>query len=115
MDREPSLSDWDITFTRYITPVQGMPYSVTGVLSNIGIQIAQADNIANPLLYTDYVSHNFENEMNSIGYDWKQFSGSYVIVPNRSYFIKNYQDQVWRLVLLDLTVCQQAILSLSQN
>ena len=39
-----------------------------------------------------------ENEMNSIGYDWKQFSGSYVIVPNRSYFIKNYQDQVWRLV-----------------
>ena len=98
LDREPSLSDWDITFTKYITPVQGMPYSVTGVLSNIGIQIAQADNISNPLLYTDYVSHNFENEMNSSGYDWKQFSGSYVIVPNRSYFIKNYQDQVWRLV-----------------
>ncbi len=98
IDREPALSDWDITFTKYRTPVQGMPYSVTGVLSNIGIKIAQADNVTNPILYTDYTNHNFDNYINSIGYDWKQFQGSYIIVPNRVYFIKDYQEQVWRLV-----------------
>jgi hypothetical protein len=98
LDREPVLSDWDITFTKYITPVQGMPYSVTGTLSNVGIKIAQAENVTNPITYTDYTSHNFNTEINVIGYDWKQFQGSYVIVPNRAYFVKDYQEQIWRLL-----------------
>ena len=97
LDREPIKSDWEITFTKYITPVQGMPYSVTGVLGNIDIEVAQADNIQNPLSYTDYSSHNFDNEINSIGYDWKSFQGSYVVDPNRCYFIKDYNQNIWRL------------------
>ena len=98
IDREPALSDWDITFTKYITPVQGIPYSVTGALANVGIKVAQADNIQNPLSYDNYISHNFETEINSMGYDWKQFQGSYTIVADRAYFVKDYLDNVWRVV-----------------
>ena len=98
IDREPALSEWDITFTKYITPVQGIPYSVTGALANVGIKVAQADNIQNPLSYDNYTSHNFEPEINSMGYDWKQFQGSYTIVAGRAYFVKDYLDNVWRIV-----------------
>ena len=98
IDREPVLSDWDITFTKYITPVQGMPYSVTGVLSNSGVEIAKVDNIPSPLTYTNYGAHNFTQEINSIGYDWKTFSGTYVIDSDRLYFIRDYQQNIWRLV-----------------
>ena len=98
IDREPISSDWDITFTKYITPVQGMPYAVTGVLSNIGIKVAQADNISSPINYTDYTAHNFEQTINTIGYDWKTYQGSYVVDPNRCYFVKDYQQNIWRLV-----------------
>jgi len=98
IDREPDLSSWDITFTKYITPVQNIPYSVTGALSNVGIKVAEANNLSNPLTYNDFNNHPFEIEMNSLGYDWKQFQGSYVIVPNRAYFIKDYNEKIWRLV-----------------
>ena len=98
IDREPILSDWDITFTKYITPVQGMPYSVTGVLSNSGVEVAKVDNIPSPLTYTNYGAHNFTQEINSIGYDWKTFSGTYVIDSDRLYFIRDYQQNIWRLV-----------------
>ena len=92
---KPDLSSWDITFTKYITPVQNIPYSVTGALSNVGIKVAEANNLSNPLTYNDFNNHPFEIEMNSLGYDWKQFQGSYVIVPNRAYFIKDYNEKIW--------------------
>ena len=98
MDREPISSEWDITFTKYITPVQGMPYAVTGVLSNVGIEVAQADNVSNPLNYNDHTAHNFEQKINTIGYDWKSYQGSYVVDPSRCYFVKDYQQSIWRLV-----------------
>jgi len=101
LDREPVLSNWDITFTKYITPVQGMPYAVTGVLCNAGIEIAEADNIANPLTYTDYLSHPFETDINTIGYDWKTYQGSYVIDQDRCFFIKDYEQNIWRLFFTD--------------
>ena len=98
LDREPILSDWDITFTKYITPVQAMPYPVTGVLCNVGIEVAEADNIFNPISYTDYTAHNFEQEINIIGYDWKTFQGSYVLDADRCFFIRDYEQNIWRLV-----------------
>ncbi len=98
LDREPILNEWDITFTKYITPVQGIPYGVTGVLSNAGIEVAVADNIPSPLTYTNYASHNFTQEINTIGYDWKSYQGAYIIDPDRVYFVKDYQQNIWRLV-----------------
>jgi hypothetical protein len=97
IDREPILSSWDITFTKYITPVQGIPYSVTGVLCNTGIEVAEADGISNPLSYTDYSAHNFMTDINTIGYDWKTFQGTYVLDNDKCFFIKDYQQNIWRI------------------
>ena len=38
-------------FYKYITPVQGTPYGVTGVLNNVGIKVADAENIPSPSTY----------------------------------------------------------------
>ena len=98
LDREPNMSEWDITFTKYITPVMGTPYGVTGVLSNAGIEIAET-NVSDPSNYTNYSSHSFDTLMDVIGYDWKSYqSGGYIIDPNRCYFIKDYFNNVWRIV-----------------
>ena len=101
INREPNSQDWDITFTKYITPVQGMPYGVTGVLSNIGIKVAQADNLPSPNSYDDYMQHQMMSEMNAIGYDWKEFdmsTMSYSTNTNRCYFIKDFNEKIWRVV-----------------
>ena len=76
----------------------GTPYGVTGVLSNKGIEVSQA-NVNNPFNYVDYSSHNFNHEINSIGYDWKSYqSGGYVIDNNRCYFIRDYNNKIWRII-----------------
>ena len=97
IDREPNSSDWDITFTKYITPVQGMAYPVTGVLNNIDIEVAQADNIPDPFTYSNYSAHNFESKISSIGHDWKSYQAGYVITPDRCYFIRDYNMDIYRL------------------
>ena len=101
LDREPNSIDWDITFTKYITPVQGVPYGVTGVMSNDGVQVAQVDNLPDPNSYTDYSQHSMSTEINTIGYDWKSFdmsTFSYSVEPYRCYFVKDLQDKVWRII-----------------
>ena len=101
IDREPELGAWDITFTKYNTPVQGIPYSVTGVLSNQGIKLADATNIPDPFLYTNYNAYTFSQEINTIGYDWKTFdmnSFQYTLDNNRCFFIKDYNQNIWRLI-----------------
>jgi len=91
--------DWDVTFTKYITSVQGMPYSVTGVLSNINVKVAEANNVT-PATYYNFNNHIFQNEINTIGYDWKTFdmsSFSYILNPNVCFFIKDQEENIWRL------------------
>ena len=98
IDREPISSEWDITFTKYISPVQAMPYPVTGVLTNNNTEVAKATGVTDPLTYFDYSNHNFNSEINSIGYDWKSYQGSFVVDANRCYFIKDKIENIWRLV-----------------
>lgn len=101
LDREPNSIDWDITFTKYITPVQGMPYGVTGVMSNDGVQVAQVDNLPDPNSYSDFSQHSMSTEINTIGYDWKSFdmsTFSYSVEPYRCYFVKDLKDKVWRII-----------------
>jgi len=98
---EPNKQDWDITFAKYITSVQGMPYAVTGVLSNSGVKVAQVDNLPNPNTYINYSQHVMMTEMNSIGYDWKEFDMSsfiYLIDSDRCYFVKDLNSRIWRIV-----------------
>ena len=106
LDREPNKNNWDITFKKYMTlyPTSSgtfMPYSVTGVFQNNNVEVAQADNISSPITYTDYTMHSFSSIVNTIGFDWKTFQGSYVIDTERCYFIRDEEQNIWRLIFTD--------------
>tara|TARA_B100000287_G_scaffold429391_1_gene482600 strand:+ start:289 stop:1536 length:1248 start_codon:yes stop_codon:yes gene_type:complete len=101
VDREPLNNSWDVTFTKYISMVQGTPYAVTGVLHNAGVKVAKAENISSPFSYVDYSLHSLETEINTIGYNWKTFdmqSFNYILDPNLCYFIKDLSGNIYRLI-----------------
>ena len=68
---------------------------------NDGIKACLVENLPDPNSYTDYTQHVLHSEMNTIGYDWKSFdmsSFSYVLDPYRCYFLKDYNDKIWRII-----------------
>ena len=75
-----------------------MPYPVTGVIHNNGVNVAKVENVTSPLSYTDYSAHVFEKEINTIGYEWKSYQGTYIITPNLCYFVHDLYGNIWRLV-----------------
>jgi len=94
INREPDLNNWDLVFTRYeeeyVTLNEDtMPYIVTGVMTNQNL-IAQYDGDININPSTENMS--ISNEINTIGYDWKEYTGEFVIIPNRAYYLFS-QDQ----------------------
>lgn len=89
VDREPLSENWDLIFTRYeeeSVTLNGdtMPYIVTGVLTNQNL-IAQYDEAIDIIPNTE--SLNISTEINTIGYDWKEYSGEFLIMPNRTYYL----------------------------
>ncbi len=106
VDIEPL--NWDLLFTRYTTlATDGMTfieYNLTGVLSNEGIRVAQANNVdVNTVNYSSY-SNDFTSEIKKIGHDWKTFNQTFLtwsIEPDRAYFLKDENQQVWKLVFID--------------
>lgn len=105
LDREPVSTDWDILFTRYygVVPTLGY-YPLTGVLSNVGVQIAQASGVD---LYTvnaaNYAS-TYVTNISEIGSDWKAFNQAtqtYTIEDSLCYFIKAQNNNITRIVFTD--------------
>lgn len=106
LDLEPT--NWDILFTRYSTPLddgQGgiIEYTVTGILHNVGVQVAVADDIdPQSISFTDY-SEQYSDTISTIGYDWKEFDfqGGWVLDEERVYFVKTATDSIYRLQFID--------------
>lgn len=102
-DIEPASADWDLLFTKYTTFIsmpELTPYSVAGVLSNYGVTIAKAEGV--DVTSDEYEGYSFETEINTIGYDWKEYdftSGSYLIEGDLAYFIAKPSGEIWKLVL----------------
>ena len=94
IDREPFNFNWDILFTRYeeedvTLNNETMPYIVTGVLTNNNRSFEFDGSLdINPELNYS----NFIFDINNIGYDWKEYSGVFTMVPNRSYYIFNQSE-----------------------
>lgn len=99
LDREPATADWDLTFVKYTTFIP-TAYGVTGVLSNKGVKVAEADNVPSVATYTDYSAAGFHTEMNGIGYDWKTFNmstGVYDVSADTCYFVQTADGSIWKL------------------
>ena len=66
-----------------------MPYVVTGVMTNQNL-VAEFNGDIN--IYPNSDDLNFSYDINTIGYDWKEYSGEFIIVPNRTYYILNKEQ-----------------------
>lgn len=98
LDREPARNSWDLVFTQY-TGFVPIAYTVTGVLHNRGVRVARAENIANVATYKSWQAHTMMSEINTIGYNWKSFSGGgYSIKDSLVFFVKDIDDAIWKLV-----------------
>jgi len=96
---EPAEGDWDFVFRKYTTFLDppGQFYNVTGVLHNSNVTVAQNEETgaANPN-GLDYLE-----EMNTIGFDWKEFTGSWSIDSDQKYYVKQDDNTVHRLYFTD--------------
>ena len=69
-----------------------MPYIVTGVLTNNNRSFEFDGSLdINPELNYS----NFIYDINNIGYDWKEYSGVFTMVPNRSYYLSPKVKQTY--------------------
>ncbi len=96
--REPDAANWDLLFTQY-TAFIPQAYTVTGVLHNRGVRVAKATNLADKNTYVNYSVHNMASAINTIGYDWKSFTGmGYAIKDSVAYFVKAYDGAIWKMI-----------------
>ena len=104
IDREPSADSWHIVLTKYITQfAPGMPYGVTGVLTNAGLETAKVEGIhVDSVNESAYNNDLYNSRINNIGWDWKSFSMatfSYSIQDSLSHFVKDADDNIWKVVM----------------
>ncbi len=99
---------WDLTFTRYITPLDDgsgsfIDYAVTGILNGTGIEVAEARGIDPATVQVDAFVDSFKTELDIMGYDWKtfDFTQGWLIPEDLAYFAKEADGQVWKLVFVD--------------
>lgn len=96
---EPESTEWDFVFTKYNTDIMGdgsLMYPVTGALHHPDIQVAEntePDGMpSNPAL-------TYSASINTIGYDWKSFSGTaYTVNSDKAFYVKYANNTVYRLV-----------------
>ncbi|XOV66586.1 MAG: T9SS type A sorting domain-containing protein [Fluviicola sp.] len=98
IDREPANDMWDIVFTKYMASLApGVTYLVTGVQSNKGVHVRQADGV-DPSM-ADYNNFAVDSVIDVIGHDWKEFSmGTYTIPSDLSYFVEDLNGDLWHLI-----------------
>lgn len=77
-DREPARGNWDILFTRYkeLFSTMGVTAisSVTGVLNNQGVQVADVRTANADSARYNRSTNVYTTKMNEIGSDWKQLN-----------------------------------------
>ena len=107
INREPSSPTWDMVFTQFRQLVMGpggivQPYTVTGVLTNQGVEVADVRNmdVNEPAHLNDYKSYARTTMIDEIGSDWKTYmnpgpSGFYKMADSTSYFVKTKSDNAY--------------------
>lgn len=105
---EPPKKDWDLVFTQYThifydeNPV--MPYLVTGCLLNRYKTKAMMDAGINfaEISYAYASAKTLSSAINTIGYSWKDFTGSVFITrPDRNYIIRDAEGFLYKLHFID--------------
>ena len=94
---EPAATEWDFVFRRYNTFLNppGQYYPVTGVLNNPNVQVAENDEPGgmptNPNL-------TYSSDINTIGSDWKSFTGTgFAVDSDKAFYVKYTDNTIFRL------------------
>ncbi len=91
---------WQLLFTRYYD--YNIPYYVTGVLANKGVQVQQVNGVSQEA-FVDYNTSLSNDTLSSIGSDWKTFNMStfqYEVASDVVYFVQDTvgtDDAIWKL------------------
>ncbi len=107
-DREPDNRTWDLLWTKYKGQVQLgpniVPYTVTGVLHNNGVKVAQNMGKKCPDVWLSNKTAKSEPSISTIGYDWKTFTGTAYSVPDTIvYFVDAKDTNTYKMTLLSFT------------
>ncbi|MEL7220910.1 MAG: T9SS type A sorting domain-containing protein, partial [Bacteroidota bacterium] len=108
VDLEPDT--WDLLFTRYTTPLDNgeggiLEYTVTGILHNDGITVADLSDVADPA--TEPIPNtdgSYNSRLDEIGYDWKDLDFStftWIVPQDRVFFVRRADGTVFRLYFVD--------------
>lgn len=103
---EPPKNSWDLVFTQYLhvfeNPIQ--PYLVVGCLLNrYKTSATMNSSISFSEIDFDHAStSNLSSNINTIGYDWKTFTGGVFIThPEKNYIIKDSEGFYYKLHFVD--------------
>lgn len=105
---EPASEDWDIVFRKYyaMDSITFQPFNrVTGVLSNLFVQVAEARGVLVDTLMSD-AGYTYTNRINEIGYDWKHYDYTnmvYELDDDVAYFVKTRQGEIYKIVFTGFT------------
>ncbi len=103
---EPPKAEWDLVFTQYLhifhDPVT--PYLVTGCLLNRYATTAARDSLTafSAIRYQQVSSYTLSPDVNTIGYDWKTFSGNtFTTNPGMNFIIRDQSGFFYKLHFTD--------------
>ncbi len=110
LNREPDHNTWDVQFTRYIEyvalgPGPLQPYPVTGVLSNMGVMVADVRNV-NPDTTHSYNAYARIKDKHAIGSDWKSFNMTtfqYDIDTTATFFVQTVDSAIYQVKFTGFT------------
>ena len=94
-NREPISAEWDLLFTKYTAFIPN-PYGVTGVLCNKEVTIAEARPV--DVITISHDDYPYTTPMNTVGYDWKSFAGTWTIEDSSAYFVKGLSGNIWKII-----------------
>lgn len=104
-----SPSNWDLFFGRYSTPLNAggsiVDYTVAGVLTAPGVNVAANAINPNTVNYEDYLD-SLTEQIDVIGHDWKDIDftvspPAWVVAVDRAYFVKTTDNHLWKIDFLD--------------
>lgn len=106
---EPDKQRWDILFTRYryifYEEEPPLPYLVTGILINPGIEVAIDSSYAfDEIHYENAITFNYSAKRDVIGYNWKYYdfdNAAYVVRSDINYIIRDMEGVYWKLHFID--------------
>ncbi|HSN49812.1 MAG TPA: T9SS type A sorting domain-containing protein [Bacteroidales bacterium] len=96
VDFQPAKDSWDILFTKYKGINTGLPYTVTGVLSNDKLMVKRVAGV--PWSFNNWWQNEYDSTRSVIGYDWKTFDGTgYSVDDSLVFFIQNKAGDIYKL------------------